>query len=79
MKNDGFVEGYLLVKNQDHGINTKKRNKKIQGQNSEDFAKIKKSSYPPFWHCEEKVTLFLNVGGYLMQNSASANNRVIKL
>lgn len=54
MRQKGVVEGALLVKHQDDGRNKKKQNKKIQGQNSENFAKSKKASYPPCRHCEKK-------------------------
>ena len=46
VRQEGVVEGALLFKHQDDGRNKKKQNKKIQGQNSENFAKRKKASYP---------------------------------
>lgn len=49
MRHEEVVERALLVKHREDG-----RNKKIQGQNSENFAKSRKANYPPCRHCGKK-------------------------
>lgn len=61
MRQEGVVEGALLVLRYDNAGSNKKWNKNIKGGNKNNFVKRKKAKYLLCRHYGKKVTFISNV------------------